>query len=119
MFGTRAILNGAWLGDHLPCFTPGLFDAHGALRAGENELVVRVGAFRDAVPQHVPSGWDYEKCRFTPGIFDSVELILTGDPHILRVQAVPELDKQAVTVHAWVQRTPGHRLAEVHGPRGR
>jgi hypothetical protein len=106
MFGTRAILNGVPLGDHLPCFTPGLFDAHGALRAGENELVVRVGAFRDAVPQHVPSGWDYEKCRFTPGIFDSVELILAGDPYILRVQAVPELNKAAVTVHAWVQRTP-------------
>ena len=102
MFGSCAILNGTPLGDHRPSFTPGLFDARGALRAGENELVIRVGAFRDAVPQYVPSGWDYEKFRFTPGVFDSVELILTGDPHILRVQAVPELDKQAVTVHAWV-----------------
>jgi hypothetical protein len=103
MFGARAILNGTPLGDHLPSFTPGLFDAHQALRTGQNELVIRVGAFRDAVPKYVPSGWDYEKYRFTPGIFDSVELILTGDPHILRVQAVPDLDKQAVTVHAWVE----------------
>ena len=54
MFGTRVVLNGTRLGDHLPCFTPGLFDARKALRTGENEVVVRVGAFRDAVPQAVP-----------------------------------------------------------------
>ena len=42
------------LGDHLPCFTPGLFDARKALRAGENEILIRVGAFREAVPRPVP-----------------------------------------------------------------
>ena len=38
-----------------------------------------------------------------PGIFDSVELILSGSPHIVRVQAVPEIEKQSVTIHAWVR----------------
>ncbi len=46
-------------------------------------------------------GWDYEKTRFVPGIFDSVEVILSGSPHIDRVQAVPDLPKQSVTVHVW------------------
>ncbi len=90
MFGSRIILNGTLLGDHPGSFTPGRFDARPALRAGENELLIRVGAFRDSVPKSVPSGWDYEKMLYTPGIFDSVELILTGSPHILRVQAAPD-----------------------------
>jgi len=102
-FGTRVILNGMPLGDHLPCFTPGLFDARKALRVGDNEIVIRLGALRESVPRPIPSGWDYEKRKFIPGIFDSVELILTGSPHIARVQAVPDIEKKTVTVHAWVQ----------------
>ncbi len=107
MFGSRVILNGAVLGDRLASFTPGLFDARAALKAGENEILVRVGAFRESVPRPVPSGWDYEKKKYIPGIFDSVELILTGSPHVLRVQAVPDLDRKSVTVHAWVQGAAG------------
>ena len=103
MFGVRVMLNGTPLGDHLPSFTPGLFDARKALRTGENELIVRVGALREAVPKPIPSGWDYEKRKFIPGIFDSVELILTGTPHILRVQVVPDVQGQSATVHAWME----------------
>ena len=98
MFGSRAILNGTLLGDHVPSFTPGYFDARKALRVGENELLIRVGADREAVTRAVPSGFDFEKERYIPGIFDEVELILSGTPHILTVQAVPDISKQTVRV---------------------
>jgi hypothetical protein len=114
MFGTHVILNGTLLGDHPGSFTPGRFDARAALRAGENELLIRVGAFRDSVPKSVPSGWDYEKMLYTPGIFDSVELILTGSPHIVRVQAAPDIQKQAVLVRAWVQDAAAPVLTKLH-----
>lgn len=100
MFGTRVFLNGECLGDHRPCFTPGYFDASKALRVGENILLVRVGADRDAVTQAVPSGFDFEKERYIPGIFDSVELILSGSPYIVTLQAAPELQNQSVRVQA-------------------
>lgn len=103
MFGTKVIFNGVPVGEHLPCFTPGCFDARAAIRSGENEILIRVGAFRDAVPESIPRGWDEEKKRYIPGIFDSVELILCGSPHIVRVQAVPDIENSAVTVHAWVR----------------
>ena len=51
MFGFRVILNGTPLGDHVGSFTPGMFDARAALRPGENEILIRVGAFRTSVPQ--------------------------------------------------------------------
>jgi len=99
-YGTRVFLNGKLVGDHLPCFTPALLDVREHLRGdGEiNELIVRVGAFRDAVPKHIPTGWDFEKYRYIPGIYDSVELILTGRPHIVNVQTAPNIEKKQLRV---------------------
>ncbi len=113
-FGTRAILNGKLLGDHLPCFTPGYFDAQAALRTGENELMIRVGADPSCLPPSQPWGRDDEKRLYPPGIFDSVELILSGTPHILRVQAVPDIEKKVVTVHAWVRDAKTPAAAKLH-----
>jgi hypothetical protein len=59
-----------------------------------------VGADRDAVGPAVPSGFDFEKERYIPGIFDSVELILSGTPHFTQVQAAPDLAAKAVRVQA-------------------
>lgn len=98
MFGTRVILNGKVIGDHPPCFTPGLFDVREALREGENELLVRVGADRDAVGPAIPNGFDFEKTRYIPGIFDSVELILSDSPHIIDLQVAPDLDGSKLLV---------------------
>ena len=97
-FGTRVFLNGRKIGDHPPCFTPGLFDVRWKLRGDgqANELVIRVGAWRDAVGKGLPDGFDFEKIRYIPGIYDTVELILSGTPDIVRVQTVPELETKSV-----------------------
>ncbi|MFZ5831480.1 MAG: glycoside hydrolase family 2 TIM barrel-domain containing protein, partial [Planctomycetota bacterium] len=49
-----------------------------------------------------PDGWDFEKSRYIPGIYDSVELILSGTPHITSVQTVPLVQEKAVLVVAKV-----------------
>lgn len=103
MFGSQVWLNGKLLGEQPHNFTPGYFDALSVVREGNNELVVRVGAGLDAVPAGVVSGQDNEKIRYLPGIYDRVECILTGSPRIHNLQAVPEIEKQCVTVHAWVR----------------
>jgi len=119
MFGTRVILNGQLLGDHLPSFTPGYFNARSALKVakaavetGENELLIRVGADRDAVGPAFPSGFDFEKERYIPGIFDSVELILSGTPHFTELQVEPAIPIASVRVQA-VLRNDG---PAAHGP---
>lgn len=98
MFGTKVFLNGKDLGEHLPCFTPGYFDVSGALKKGVNELIIRVGSSRNSVPFSVPDGFDFEKDRYIPGIFDNVELILSGSPMIVSVQTAPVIDKKEVRV---------------------
>jgi hypothetical protein len=110
MFGTRVFLNGTLLGDHAPSFTPGYFDAKPALKTGINEILIRVGADRDAVGRAHPDGFDFEKERYIPGIFDSVELILSGTPHFMSVQAAPDIAGKTLRAQA-VLRNDGEAAA--------
>jgi len=104
-YGTKVFLNGELVGEHLPCFTPAYLDIHNFLKGNGalNDLVIRVGAYLDSVPQSMPNGWDSEKYKYIPGIYDSVELILSGTPNIVRVQIVPELESNSVRVQAAVE----------------
>jgi len=98
MFGTRVYLNGTYIGEHLPCFTPGYFDLKKSLKKGENKLIVAVGSSRNSMPQDMPDGFDYEKERYISGIFDNVDLILSGTPYIRNVQVAPDIRKKSARI---------------------
>jgi hypothetical protein len=104
-YGTKVWLNGQVVGEHLPCFTPALMNVKKLLKGTgqQNELVIRVGADRESRPTDVPSGWDFEKYLYIPGIYDSVELILSGEPFIANIQAVPDIDARKVRIVAELQ----------------
>jgi beta-galactosidase len=97
-YGTKVFVNGKIAGEHLPCFTPAYLDVKALLKGNgqENELVIRVGADRESLPEGMPTGWDFEKYLYIPGIYDSVELILTGRPYIANVQTVPDIETKTV-----------------------
>jgi len=101
-YGTKVWLNGKLVGEHLPCFTPAEIDVRALLKGpgGRNELVIRVGAHRDVLPKGMPDGFDFEKIRYIPGIYDGVELILSGTPRVANVQAAPDLEAKAVRIVA-------------------
>jgi hypothetical protein len=109
-YGTKVFLNGSLVGEHLPCFTPALLDVRPFLKAAgqQNELIVRVGADGESLPEGMPTGWDFEKYLYIPGIYDSVELILTGAPYIERVQTVPDIEQSRVKIVAEIE-NPGAR----------
>jgi len=99
-YGTQVWLNGQLAGEHLPCFTPALLDVQPHLKGDgqENEILVRIGADRECLPEGQPGGWDFEKYLYIPGIYDSVSLILAGAPYIANVQTVPEIAAGRVRV---------------------
>jgi hypothetical protein len=112
-YGTKVFLNGSLVGEHLPCFTPGLFDVKEHLKGNgeENELLICVGANRESVPEAMPRGWDFEKYLYIPGIYDSVDLILAGSPYIENVQTAPDIDKGEVYVVAEIDNiNRGHMI---------
>ncbi len=97
-FGTSVFLNGHKVGTNPLNFTPGWFDLKPHIRTdgSENELVIRVGASLAQIPLSATDGWDPEKTRYVPGIYDSVTLIVTSTPHVVNVQTVPDLENGAV-----------------------
>src|ERR1017187_6282808 len=107
-FGAAVWLNGKKIGEHLPCFTAAIFDVSGAVRQGTNELIVRVGAPPGVLPETVSAGTDFEKNRWTPGIYDSVSLMLSENPVIETVQAAPKLAGSSVLIQTEVR---NHGLA--------
>ena len=100
MFGTRVYLNGTYIGEHLPCFTPGYFNLKKAIHKGDNDLVIAVGASRSSIPSDMPDGFDYEKVRYISGIFDNVDLILSGIPYVQNVQVAPDIMKRTARIQA-------------------
>ncbi len=126
-YGTKVWLNGQLVGEHLPCFTPALMDVKPYLAGDgqENELIVRVGADRESRATDVPSGWDFEKYLYIPGIYDLVELILTGAPYIESFQVVPDVASQTVRFVSTVRNPTGqdqvnvtYRIREARSGRG-
>jgi len=104
-YGTKVWLNGQLVGEHLPCFTPALMDVRPYLKdTGQpNEILVRVGADRECLPEGQPGGWDFEKYLYIPGIYDSVSLILTKAPYIINVQTVPDIVRGRLRVVTEIQ----------------
>ncbi len=103
-FGTKVWLNGTEVGEHLGCFTPGYFDVSKLVRYGaRNTVVIRIGACRESLPPSVPGGMDYEKTIWTPGIYDSVSLTLSGDPRIVSLQVAPHIGDGTITAQVVVK----------------
>jgi hypothetical protein len=95
-FGAAVWLNGTKIGEHLPCFSAAVFDVSAAVRQGANEIVVRVGAHPGVLPETVSAGTDFEKNRWTPGIYDSVSVHLSDNPSIETVQVAPKVNGTVV-----------------------
>ncbi|MBI3550397.1 MAG: hypothetical protein HY078_15260 [Elusimicrobia bacterium] len=98
-FGTAVWLNGRAIGEHAGCFTAGYFDMTGAIRWGEdNVLIVRVGAHPAVLPDTVPTGTDFEKLKWTPGIYDGVSARFADEPEIVSVQVAPRIASSEIVV---------------------
>jgi len=98
-FGAAVWLNGVKIGEHLPCFSAAIFDVTPAVRwNAPNEIVVRIGAHPGVLPETVTAGTDFEKNRWTPGIYDSVSLALSDNPSIETIQVAPHIAGNSITV---------------------
>jgi beta-galactosidase len=108
-FGIAVWLNGKKIGEHFPCFTAAFFDLAPNVRwSAPNELLIRVGAHPGVLPPSVSAGTDFEKNRWTPGIYDDVSIMLSGDPVISTVQVAPHLDPSQIEVQTRLHNYSGH-----------
>jgi beta-galactosidase len=110
-FGTVVYLNGVRIGEHDPCFTAAYFDVTRSIHWGaRNELVIRIGAHPGVLPANVSQGTDFEKNRWTPGIYDDVSLMVMKDPVIANVQVAPQLASSSILVQTELHNYSGHAV---------
>ena len=91
-FGTSVWLNGQRLGEYAGCFTASFLHLEDVIKWNvENTLVIRIGAHPAVLPDTYPTGSDFEKIKWTPGIYDSVSLIFCDNPAIESIQVAPRV----------------------------
>ena len=102
-FGTAVWLNGEKLGEYNGCFTASYFHLEKAIHWDqENVLLVRIGAHPAVLPDTYPTGSDFEKIKWTPGIYDSVSVIVCDNPVIETIQIAPHVDRGEITVQTCI-----------------
>ncbi len=112
-FGTVVYLNGVRIGEHDPCFTAAWFDVTKAIHwNAPNELVIRIGAHPGVLPANVSQGTDFEKNRWTPGIYDDVTLMVMNNPVIASVQVAPQLASASNPASGILVQTELHNYSE-------
>ena len=103
-FGTAVWLNGRKRGEYAGCFTASYTPLDQAISWGqENTLVVRIGAHPAVLPDTYPTGSDFEKIKWTPGIYDSVSVIYCNNPVIETIQVAPRIASSEVVVQTKVK----------------
>ncbi|MFZ4724758.1 MAG: glycoside hydrolase family 2 TIM barrel-domain containing protein [Paludibacter sp.] len=111
-YHTWVYINGKKVGENMYNFTPTLLNIKSFLKKSgqENELIIAVGS-RNNLPDSVINGYDAEKIKFTPGIYDDVTIIMSGNPFITNVQTVPEMEKEQLRVVAEVDKNTNKNIS--------
>jgi beta-galactosidase len=86
-------------------------------------LIVRVGAHPGVLPPFVSGGTDFEKIRWTPGIYDNVSLALTENPVLDSVQVAPKIADSSIVVQTALRNLGNNPVSfrltqQVHGWKG-
>lgn len=102
-YGTEVWLNNHKIGGDIPCYTSQEFDLTPFInRAGENELLVRVGA-KHTLPEHAAAGQDFEKIAWIPGIWGDVWLHLYGAGRVEWTRIIPDLAEGKIRLHSEIE----------------
>lgn len=102
-YGTEIRLNNHKIGGDIPCYTSQEFDLTPFInRAGENELLVRVGA-KHTLPEHAAVGQDFEKIAWIPGIWGDAWLHLYGAGRVQWTRIIPDLEQSKISLHSEIE----------------
>ena len=73
--------------------------------------MVRIGAHPGVLPENVSQGTDFEKNRWTPGIYDDVSLLVMNNPVIANVQVAPQLASSSILVQTELHNYADHAVS--------
>ena len=87
---TQVYVNGIDMGTSMECYTPIEIPVTRALKVGEeNEILIKVGD-RYWLPPQAAGSTDKEKEHYLPGIWDDVEMIISGKVQVNNTLFLPD-----------------------------
>ncbi len=100
---TQVYINGIDMGTSMECYTPIEVPVTRALNFGqENEILIKVGD-RYWLPPQAAGSTDKEKEHYLPGIWDDVELIISGNIQVNNTLLLPDAKNGKVTARVRVR----------------
>ncbi|MGQ9620092.1 MAG: glycoside hydrolase family 2 TIM barrel-domain containing protein [Bacteroidales bacterium] len=111
-YHTKVWINRQKAGENVYSFTPSFFNIKPYISkdGNDNEIIISVGC-RNNLPDTVTNGWDFEKIKYIPGIYDDVKIIYSGYPYIENVQVAPDIMNNSVRVRAEIKTRTGRSAA--------
>ena len=113
-FEARVYVNGQLAGSHRGGYTPFCFDITALLRAGENDLCLRVEDRPDCAQPRGKQYWQrgLMGCWYTPvsGIWQTVYLEAVGETALTRAHVTPDFDRHQCTVDLELDQVPEEAL---------
>ncbi len=98
-FGSTLWVNGNRVGGNFASFTSKRYNITEYLNWGKkNTILIRIGAHPGVLPKEIPYGIDYEKYKWTPGIYDDVEISFNDNPVIEQIQIAPNIYNSTIVV---------------------
>jgi len=108
---TQVYINGIDMGTSMECYTPIEIPITRALKFGEvNEILIKVGD-RYWLPPQAAGSTDKEKEHYLPGIWDDVELIISGDFQVNNTLFLPNAKNGTVKTKVRVRNFLPQQLA--------
>ena len=109
-FEARVYVNGQLAGTHRGGYTPFCFDITALLKAGENDLCLRVEDRPDCAQPRGKQYWQrgLMGCWYTPvsGVWQTVYLEAVGETALTRAHITPDYDRHQCTVDLEMDRVP-------------
>ena len=113
-FEAQVYVNGQLAGSHRGGYTPFCFDITPLLKAGENDLCLRVEDRPDCAQPRGKQYWQrgLMGCWYTPvsGVWQTVYLEAVGETALTRVHVTPDYDRHQCTVDLELDRVPEEAL---------
>ena len=120
-FGSEVWVNGIRVGGQDTGFISATYDIRNAIRwSGSNEVLIRIGAHPGVLPPGNTAIFDFEKTRWTPGIWDDVSVWFDDGVSITSIQVAPRIDPRQIVVQTQLKNSTPDRVTvtlaqAVHG----
>ena len=111
-FGSEVWVNGVRVGGNDSGFTAAHYDIAKAIRwSGRNDVLIRIGANPNMLPPGNTAIFDFEKVKWTPGIWDSVLVHFNDSASIVSTQVAPQIEPRQIVVQTKLRNTTGASLS--------